>query len=98
MDSNLELEVPGELAGGSFADFVGVWHSSDIFTLDFASVISPPRVLTNEVGETTSQISARVVSRVRVPPAQVFELMKALERELSAWERERGEVPPSETA
>lgn len=96
MDSNLELEVPSELAGGNFADFVGVWHSTDVFTLDFASVVSPPRPVVDDNGVTRNQINARVVSRVRVPPAQVFELMKALERELSAWERERGATPPSE--
>jgi hypothetical protein len=31
---------------------------------------------------------ATVVSRVRIPPSQVFELMKALEQQLSAWEKE----------
>lgn len=91
MESNLDLEVPSELAGGSFADFVGVWHSSDVFVLDFAALTSPPRSYIDETGEAKTQVNARVVSRVRVPPAQVFELMKALERELSAWERERGE-------
>ena len=31
---------------------------------------------------------ARVVARVRIPPSQVWELMKALEQNLSAYERE----------
>jgi hypothetical protein len=31
-----------------------------------------------------------VVARVRVPPSQVFEIMKALERQLTAWETETG--------
>ena len=97
MESNLDLEVPSEVAGGHFADFVGVWHSADVFVLDFASFVAPPRAFVDEDGEQKSQISARVVSRVRVPPAQVFELMKALEKELSGWERERGEQPPTET-
>jgi len=30
------------------------------------------------------------VSRVRIPPDQVFELMKALEQQLTMWENETG--------
>jgi hypothetical protein len=36
------------------------------------------------------QGKARVVSRVRIPPAQVFELMKALEKQLTQWEASTG--------
>lgn len=36
-------------------------------------------------------INCRVVSRVRIPPAQMFELMKVLERQLTAWEQETDE-------
>jgi hypothetical protein len=51
-------------------------------------------------------MSSRVVARVHIPPQQVFELMKALERQLSAWEAETGnkpkdpdaDLPPSEQA
>ena len=41
----------------------------------------------DEAADDIVQQSA-VVSRVRIPPAQVFELMKALEQQLSAWESE----------
>jgi hypothetical protein len=58
-----------------------VWHSKDVFVLDFA-VLSQPI--------TPQQLQSRVVSRVRIPPSQVFEIMKALEQQLSAWEKERG--------
>jgi hypothetical protein len=42
-------------------------------------------------------IPARVVSRVRIPASQVFELMKVLEKQLSAWELETGQRPPDDT-
>jgi hypothetical protein len=35
------------------------------------------------------------VARVRVPPNQVFEIMKALERQLTGWEQETGRRPKS---
>jgi hypothetical protein len=39
-------------------------------------------------------INTQVVSRVRIPPSQVFEIMKALEQQLSQWEARTGNVPP----
>lgn len=38
-------------------------------------------------------VPTRIVSRVRIPPSQVFELMKALEQQLSAYEKEIGGSP-----
>ena len=32
-----------------------------------------------------------MIQRVKIPPKQVFELMKALEHQLSAWESETGQ-------
>jgi hypothetical protein len=77
----IRVNMPDDLAGGDYADFVRVWHGKDIFTLDFAALVAPM----GPEGTT-----ARVVSRVRIPPSQVFEIMKALERSLSAWEKEHG--------
>ena len=78
---NAQLHIPEDRIEGTYADFVSVWHSRDVFVLDFA-VLSQPT--------TPAQLTSRVVSRVRIPPSQVFEIMKALEQQLSAWEKERG--------
>ena len=75
-----QIHIPEDRLEGSYADFVSVWHSKDVFVLDFA-VLSQPI--------TPQQLTSRVVSRVRIPPSQVFEIMKALEQQLSAWEKER---------
>jgi hypothetical protein len=88
--TNVEVQMPEELIGGTYADFVAVWHSRDSFTLDFAAMSGPQQVVTNEAGERVTQGKARVVSRVRIPPAQVFELMKALEKQLTQWEQATG--------
>ncbi|MFC5379941.1 DUF3467 domain-containing protein [Aquipuribacter nitratireducens] len=76
----IRVTLPDELAGGHYADFVRVWHGKDIFTLDFAALLAPPG---------PDGTTARVVSRVRIPPSQVFEIMKALERSLTAWESDQ---------
>jgi hypothetical protein len=75
------IHIPEDRLEGSYADFVSVWHTKDVFVLDFAVLAQPT---------TPTQLNARVVQRVRIPPAQVFEIMKALEQQLSKWESERG--------
>lgn len=80
------LHVPDDRIEGTYADFVSVWHSKDAFVLDFAVLAQPV---------TAAQLVSRVVARVRIPPSQVFEIMKALEQQLTAWESERAAEPPS---
>jgi hypothetical protein len=75
------LHVPEDRVEGTYADFVSVWHSKDAFVLDFAVLAQPV---------SPAQFVSRVVARVRIPPSQVFEIMKALEQQLTAWEAERG--------
>lgn len=79
------IHVPDDRLEGAYADFVSVWHSKDVFVLDFAVLAQPM---------TPQGIDARVVSRVRIPPSQVFEIMKALEQQLTAWESERDRPTP----
>ena len=74
------IHLPDDVVEGTYADFVSVWHSRDVFILDFAVLAQPP---------SPQQLSSRVVSRVRIPPSQVFEIMKALEQQLTAWETEQ---------
>lgn len=90
--STLSVEVPDDQIAGTYADFAGVWHTADIFVLDFAALKSGPQVVEGPDGPLV-QAEGRVVSRVRLPPDQVFEVMKALEQQLSAWEAETGRRP-----
>jgi formate dehydrogenase assembly factor FdhD len=86
-EQRLQINLPTEQNAGVFADFVRAWHTKDAFVLDFATLIQPPH---NDQEANQVVLDASVVSRVRIPPAQVFELMKALEQQLSAWEKENG--------
>jgi hypothetical protein len=79
----IQVKLPKELAGGNYADFIRAWHTTDAFILDFATFSEPPHVDGDKV-----ILDAVITSRVRIPPSQVFELMKALEQQLSMWERE----------
>lgn len=92
LPSTVNIEVPDDAVAGTYADFAGVWHTHDIFVLDFAALTGSPQVVDGPDGPVV-QALGRVVSRVRIPPDQVFEVMKALEQQLSAWESETGRRP-----
>ena len=81
----IELALPPDQVGGVFADFVRAWHTRDCFILDYSAYVEPP---THDDASDDIVQKSTVVARVRIPPAQVFELMKALELQLSAWETE----------
>jgi len=79
--------MPEGVVAGVFADIVGVWHTPEVFVLDFSAFVEPARISEPEAAVVQR---AQVVARVRVPPGQVFEIMRALEQQLTAWEAETG--------
>ena len=89
-DARINMNLPPEQEAGSYANFAGVWHGADGFVLDFAVVTQPPQPAEDSSGQSVTQISARVVSRVRIPTSQAWELMRALNEQLSQWETEYG--------
>ncbi|GAA1528343.1 hypothetical protein GCM10009678_07650 [Actinomadura kijaniata] len=88
-EHRVEITVPPEHEVGTFAGFASVWRTQDSLVLDFATEVRPPEIMDDaETGEQYVHVPARVVARVRFPPGQVWELMKALEHNLSAYERD----------
>jgi len=85
-----EIDVPPKAVAGSYADFANVWHTPDVFVMDFVSLIRPPHEVVDDSGERVTKVPGRVVQRVRIPPQQVFELAKALTQQLEFWEQETG--------
>jgi hypothetical protein len=84
-EQRIQIALPPKHLAGVFADFVRAWHTKDAFVLDFAALTEPVQ-RDDDSGDLVH--NAAIVSRVRIPPSQVFELMKALEQQLSAWEKE----------
>jgi len=85
-----EIEMPPKAVAGSYADFANVWHTSDVFVMDFVSLVRPPHEGTDAEGNAVMVVPGQVVQRVRIPPEQVFELAKALTQQLEFWEQENG--------
>lgn len=88
-EHRVEITVPPDHEVGAYASFASVWRTQDSFVIDFSTEVRPSEVAKDpDSGTTYLHVPARVVSRVRIPPSQVWELMKALEQNLSAYERE----------
>lgn len=86
------IDLPDDMVAGVYADFVSVWHTRSAFTFDFAALAAPPELEEAEDGTVVSVHKSRIVGRIRIPPEQVFEIMKALEHQLTAWESERAQA------
>jgi hypothetical protein len=89
------IEIPDEHVVGVPADFASVWHTTESFVIDFLSVKAPEQLAEHE-GQTVVMQDLVVNARIRMPPTHVIELMKALEQQLSLWETETGQRPPTE--
>lgn len=87
----IAMELPDALAGGVYANIVGVWHTPTEFTLDFA-VTQPPAQMAGPDGEPVSVVPARVVARVKLPPSQVFALASALTTNEKLYEGRFGPI------
>ena len=90
LPSHFEIDLPPEIIPGNYADFANVWHTPTVFVMDFVTLAQPPHEETEpESGEQHLVVPARVVSRIRIPPEQVFELAKALTQQLEQSLRPR---------
>ncbi|WP_067488271.1 DUF3467 domain-containing protein [Actinomadura hibisca] len=90
LEHRVEIAVPPEQEEGTFAALASVWRTQDGFVIDFATEVRPPELSEDpDTGERYVHVPAKVVARVRIPPGQVWELMKSLEHNLSAYERDR---------
>lgn len=90
----LAIVVPEDLEAGVYSNVVNIWHTETEFTLDFLVRVPGATPVQLPDGTEVAGQRLRAVARVRLPPAQIFELMKALEQQLSAFEREQS-APPS---
>jgi hypothetical protein len=87
-DQQLVIRVDDDKVAGAYANIANVWHSPFEFTIDFG-VMQPSQQ--REDGTMVSE--AYVTSRVRLPIAVVYPLLRALSDNIAVFEREYGPVP-----
>ncbi len=80
----VRVQVSQEVRYGVYANFAVVSHSGHEFTLDLCQV-QPEEAQ-------TEYVAADLVARVHLPPTLIPSLMRALEANLGAYERQFGTV------
>lgn len=82
-----ELQVPGELEVGEYANFLAVWHSPHDFTLDFAVTGQPTPTDDGKV-----MVPCRVIARIKIPPTVAEDMLQALAANITRYENVAGPV------
>ena len=86
--TNLNFQVPPDLEGGAYANILGVWHTGHEFTLDFA--VTQPAIAPTPAEPTT--VPCRVVARVKIPPSVIFEMLRAINQNMTIYDNQFGEI------
>jgi hypothetical protein len=87
----IELHLPPAHQAGVYANRLIVWHTVTEFTLDFA-VAEPPRPSDPDDPASPLISQAHVVARVKIPPAIVFDVIRAVHANMGKYEAEWGEI------
>jgi hypothetical protein len=86
-EPQIQIQVPEDIQGGVYANMAIVWHTPYDFTLDFA-VTNPSA--TGPDGQTV--VPSRVVARVKFPPSQIFQLLQAINANMTNYEAAFGPI------
>src|SRR3954464_442659 len=97
--TEFQIQVPNGHCAGVYANFLSVWHTAYEFTLDFG-VTQPPQI-DQEDPDAPVRVDCRVVSRVKIPVTVLFDVLRALNENMTRYEQVFGEIkrpePPDDT-
>ena len=86
-----DVDVPEDQAAGQYANLLNVWHTAHEFTLDFATTM-PPEGAVDEDDQEFVRVPVRVVQRVKVPPTLLFDIIRALNDNMTRYEDAFGPI------
>lgn len=89
----MQFRTPESLGPGAYANGCGVWSTQNEFTLDFLVSLPPEPGVHPDTGEPVIVGPQQLVSRIKLPPALIFQLMRNLNAALSQYEAEHGSIP-----
>jgi hypothetical protein len=82
----IQIQVPEALQAGAYANGAMVRHTPYEFTLDFFST-QPP------TPDAPNVVQCLVTARVKIPPTVVFDLLRAVNENMTKYESQFGEIP-----
>ena len=80
----IQIQVPEALQAGAYANGAMVRHTPYEFTIDFFAT-QPPTPEANVV-------QCLVTARVKIPPTVLFDLLRALNENMTKYEAQFGEI------
>lgn len=95
-DLQFDVHVPDAQAAGQYANLLNVWHTAHEFTLDFATTMPPEAAVTDD-GSEFVRVPVRVVQRVKVPPTLLFDIIRALNDNMTRYEEAFGPIQRLQT-
>lgn len=91
VEASYRLDVPEAERGGAYANFLAVWHTAHEFTLDFAAT-QPVQRSDPEDENSPFVVPCHVVARVRIPRTVIFDVLRALNENMTRYESAFGEI------
>lgn len=88
---SFQLKITEQDEGGVYANILSVWHSPHEFTLDFAASL-PANQVDGPDGQMQVVIPSRVVARVKIPPTVMFDVLRALNENMTNYEARFGTI------
>lgn len=89
--AGFQFNVPPEWEGGVYANMLSVYHSAYEFTFDWA-VTQVPQPADPENPAEAYVVPCTVTARVRVPATLIFDVLRAINGDMTAYEQEWGEI------
>ena len=87
-----EVQADPSMAGGVYANTLAIWHTAHEFTLDFMVNSQPPQPAQSEDGTTVIRVAHQLVARVRIPPGAAFEVIRAINENMTQYEQAFGPI------
>lgn len=95
--AEFQVQIEPDQEAGVYANFLSVWHSAYEFTLDFAST-QPPQPRDPGDRESAVVVPCRVVAQIKIPPTLIFNVLQALNENMTRYEEAFGPIKrPDET-
>jgi hypothetical protein len=87
------------MVAGAYANSVAIWHTAHEFTLDFLVHAQPPTQVAAPDGTQVIQAPQKLTARVHIPPGVIFDLLRALNENMTKHEEVFGPIkrPGSDT-
>ena len=87
-----QLRTPEKQATGVYANGIGVWSTQTEFVLDFMASL-PIEMALDQNGNHIAVAPQQLVSRVKIPPPLVFQVMRNLNTAMDQYEAQYGKIP-----